>query len=350
MSRRFWFFLLLLALACDKGGSGTLPIRPTPPHLKTPAPFQKGIGLGLYYEHKERPYEVMLDEIAATGADHVEFVLHWSQKDIRATELAPHPVDTVKDERLLEAMDYAHKVGLRVFLFPIIDIAHRQTGEWRGTLKPDDWDAWWNSYTRFILHYADLAEKGGAALFSVGSELVSTETMRDRWEKLIGEVRKVYSGKLIYSANWDHYKPVVFWDLLDYAGMTGYYVLTSSNDPKYEDLVSAWKKIQKEILAWQKTLPVPLVFTEIGYPSHDGANQHPWDYTKPDPVDIEEQYLCYKAFREVWEGEERLSGVYFWNWYEAGGPEDKSYSPRGKPAENVIKEWFGGASGNKSNP
>src|SRR5688572_1862910 len=151
-----WLLLPLLCLACEQRG-GAVPIRPTPAHLRTPAPFQKGIGLGLYYEHEGRPYEVMLDEIAALGADHVEFVLHWTQKDIRATELEPHPVDTVKDQRLLEAMDYAHTKGLRVFLFPIIDVAQRKTGEWRGTMKPDNgsregWDKWWKAYERYVLH------------------------------------------------------------------------------------------------------------------------------------------------------------------------------------------------------
>lgn len=344
MSRTLPLLLLLLLNACsgcsDKG-AGAFPIGPTPAHLKTPGAFQKGIGLGLYYEHDGRPYEVMLDEIAATGADHVELVLHWTQSDIRATALDPHPVDTVKDQRLLETIAYAHKIGLRVFLFPIIDVANRKTGEWRGTMKPESWDKWWAAYEKFVLHYADLAEKGGVALYAIGSELVSTEEMCDRWEPLIEKVRKTYQGKLTYSANWDHYKQVCFWDKLDYAGMTAYYVLTSNKDPRYEDLLASWKKIHAEIMSWQKTQKIPLIITEIGYPSQDGTNMTPWDYTKNNPVDLSEQYMCYKAFREVWQGETRLAGVYFWNWYEAGGLTDKGYSPRGKPAEQLLREWYG---------
>jgi hypothetical protein len=333
------FATLLFACSCEHD-SGKLLFRPTPQHLRTPTVFQKGIGLGLYYEHAGRPYETMFEEIASTGADHVELVLHWTQTDIRATEIVRSERDTVKDQRLLEAMDGAHRSGLRVFLFPIIDVENRKTGEWRGTIKPDNWDAWWASYEKYIMHYAELAEKGGAAMFSVGSELVSTEEMCDRWEPLIQKVRAVYSGKLIYSANWDHYKQVCFWNKLDFAGMTAYYVLTNSRTPNYEDLVSAWKRIRTEIITWEKTLDVPLIITEIGYPAQDGTNMHPWDYTTKDPIDLEEQELCYKAFREVWEGEERLAGVYFWNWYEPGGTSDKSYTPRGKPAEQVLRGWF----------
>lgn len=354
MSKTLSLLLLLLPVAacsgCDHNtGPQKLTTYPTAKELLVPSAFQEGIGLGLYYEHKGRPYEKMFDEMKEAGADHVELVLHWTQKDVRATELKPHPVDTIKDQRLLEAMNAAHERGLKVFLFPIIDVAERKAGEWRGTLKPDSWDKWWESYEAFILYYADLAEKGGAALFSVGSELVSTEEMCDiskggnRWPNLIRKVRKVFNGKLIYSANWDHYKPVCFWDKLDYIGMTAYYELTKTKEPKYEDLVASWKRFHGEIMEWKAKFEQPLIITEIGYPAQDGTNMHPWDYTTSDPVDLEEQLMCYKAFREVWQNEKRLGGVYFWNWYEPGGPQDKSYTPRGKPAEKVLREWYGGA-------
>jgi len=37
-----------------------------------------------------------------------------------------------------------------------------------------------------------------------------------------------------------------------------------------------------------------------------------------------------------------LEGVYFYLWWGAGGPEDKDYTPRGKGAEAVIRDWFRG--------
>jgi len=33
-------------------------------------------------------------------------------------------------------------------------------------------------------------------------------------------------------------------------------------------------------------------------------------------------------------------GVYFFDWFEEGGPEDSSYSPRGKPALEVIRAYL----------
>src|SRR5688572_27835165 len=95
-------FLPLMMMACSScekppQAPKSLTTYPTNKALREPSDFHKGIGLGLYYEHKPRTYDVMFDEIKETGTDHVELVLHWTQKDVRATELKPHPVDTIKD-------------------------------------------------------------------------------------------------------------------------------------------------------------------------------------------------------------------------------------------------------------
>ena len=53
---------------------------------------------------------------------------------------------------------------------------------------------------------------------------------------------------------------------------------------------------------------------------------------------------CYEAFRRVWNGERRLAGVYFWNWFGWGGPTSKEYTPRNKPAEREVAKWYLGGS------
>ena len=35
-----------------------------------------------------------------------------------------------------------------------------------------------------------------------------------------------------------------------------------------------------------------------------------------------------------------LAGALFWNWWGPGGPEDRWYTPKGKPAEAVLRRWF----------
>jgi hypothetical protein len=43
---------------------------------------------------------------------------------------------------------------------------------------------------------------------------------------------------------------------------------------------------------------------------------------------------------EVWDKEEKLGGVYIWNWFGFRDPEDRGYTPRGKPAEEVLRHWY----------
>lgn len=304
--------------------------------------FLRGVALGLYDKRPGATYRQALGEIAELGASTVSLVTTWSQTNIRSADIAPDQEESREDAIVVEAIRDAHEHGLDVLLFPILGVRERAQGEWRGRLAPDDPDAWWAAYEAFIVHYAAIAEAEGVRYYSVGSELGSLEGETARWHHLIDRVRQVYSGQLLYSANWDHYRETTFWDRLDLVGMTGYYELMGSRD----ELVSLpvlrkhWEPIRDEILRYMDAHQLRFVFTELGYYSQRGTAWHPWDYTRTDPPDLEEQYLCYRAFYEVWKDVPQLEGVFFWHWYGEGGPTDTSYSPRDKPAQSVIEGWF----------
>jgi hypothetical protein len=301
--------------------------------------FVRGMALGLY-ANDAAMLKPMLREIKDLGAEYVSFVVSWHQQNIWGAGPEPNSRSTISDALVVDLIKEAHRLGLRVFLFPIVDVEERKIGEWRGTLKPPNLEEWFKRYDRFILHYAGLAAKHRVDLYSVGSELIAFEGMRQRWLGIIERVRRLYPGPLIYSANWDHYKPVTFWDRLDYVGLTGYYQLAEKPNAPLETLRASWRKVRDELVPWAKTVGRPVVFTEIGYTSQVGAATHPWDYTRPDPVDLDEQYRCYRAVFEVWRTERNLGGIFFWNWFGAGGPKDTYYTPKGKPAERVVREWF----------
>ena len=315
--------------------------------------FQKGIALGLYSKDPAYTYEQELKEIRATGADHVSLVVSWYQKDIRSNTIYPkylsateqHDNVTTPDAQLTGVIDQAHQLGLKVFLFPILCLEERKGKEWRGDLKPVDPVTWWKSYNHFTLSYAKLAQEHGVELYSVGSELCSQEPNNREWRRLIKEVRDVYRGKLLYSANWDHYQKIGFWRDLDFLGLNGYYKLASHHNPTLNELIARWNQIREKLIHWQDLYNRPIILTELGYPSMDGASEGPWDYSRQAKIDLEEQALCYEAFFRVWgirnqSSDKRLGGVYFWNWYGDGGPEDRGYTPRNKPAEQVLTQWF----------
>ena len=66
----------------------------------------------------------------------------------------------------------------------------------------------------------------------------------------------------------------------------------------------------------------------------------PWDETREARIDLEEQRRAYEAFLRAWAPVEELEGVVFWNWFGFGGPEDSGYTPRNKPAAEVLRAWL----------
>ena len=302
--------------------------------------FQKGIVLPLFALEEDYNYKQALDEIATLGVTSVSFFVTNYQEDIRSNTIylnrrASEPT------QLADIIDYAHSLGLSVFLFPTIHIQHLGDREWRGVLQPQNLEQWWSSYFRMIRYYLGVARNHDVEMFSIGSELCANEADFGHWSRIIQYCRKNYDGLLTYSANWDHYHDIPFVKDLDYFGMNAYFGLTDKNDPSLQELLEAWKPARKRIEEAYKEYRKPILFTEIGYPSVDGTAAKPWNYFSTSKIDLNEQALCYEAFVETWDPPPSfLHGVYFYNWWGGGGIGDKDYTPRDKPAEDILRKWY----------
>ncbi len=324
----------LLAIAAIPGSPGM---------VRNPAPFQKGMVLGIFSKTDPDYFRQTLGEIQKLGVDSVSLIVPKVQKDVHSTGFYDDPWITPTDESLRLAIREAHRRGMRIFLMPIVYLEHLGDGEWRGTIEPGDWGAWFDAYEKMITGYARLASEEQVEYFSVGSELCSTERMKSRWERVIRKVRRVFPGRITYSANWDHLEPVSFGSRLDFLGMNAYYEVGKDTASEPEAMVARWKEIQKGIRSWRKLNgDKPLVITEVGYPSRTGAGVDPWNYFGEGAPDPEAQRKCYEAFVTAWNGETMLSGVYFYLWWGEGGLQDRDYTPRGKPAQKVIESWYSG--------
>ncbi len=287
-------------------------------------------------------YEQSEDEIADTGADTVLLVVEGRQENGTSSHIYLDMRMTPTPEKLAELIDHAKKRHLRVVLMPIVLLDNPKGDEWRGTLKPDSWDDWFDSYRDMLTQFAWVAQGHGVDAMSVGSELVSTEGRDhlDQWTKTIAKVREVFHGSLTYSANWDHYSNVPFWDQLDLIGMNSYYKLGNDQNATVADIEGRWKSIQHDLHAFQAKVHKPLVFLEAGWCSLQNAASEPWDYTRTDlPADTDLQKRLYTAFYNVWYGDPQLGGFFMWEW-PPGPADDRGYSPKGKPAEGVLREWM----------
>lgn len=126
--------------------------------LAVPARADKGIALGLFAEDPGWSYRPLLDEIKALGADHVELVVAWYQKDVAATEIGDHPRFTAPETAIRSAIRDAHRAGLKVLLFPIVRLeVQHHPDEWRGNLKPRSGSEWFTSYQKKLSALARLA-------------------------------------------------------------------------------------------------------------------------------------------------------------------------------------------------
>lgn len=315
----------------------------------------KGVAIQIQRVDWMDEYKKCVDEVAAIGADTVLFVLDTRQENGSSNRIYLDMRMTPTPQQLFDIIKHAKAKKMRVILMPIVLLDLPQGNEWRGTIKPLDWDEWWNSYRDMMTHYAFIAQgedPTGPPLVDVlvvGSELVSTQDKATEWRRTINKVRSIYKGQLTYSSNWDNYTHVPFWNELDLIGMNSYWKLGENKNASVEEIVGNWKKIQKDVLGFTQKQGKPLLFLEAGWCSLENAASEPWDYTRQElAADPELQKRLYEGFFKVWYGNPGLGGFMVWSWEAGdGGVNDKGYSPENKPAEKVMREWFGKPWGDK---
>jgi hypothetical protein len=320
--------------------TGTLP---SPPPLP-PAPIdrQRGVALGLFAEDVSFSYGPLLAEIVALGATHISLVVPLYQTDATTHDIGLHTRYSPTLAALAEVARAAKRDGLQVTIFPIIRLSSPGAGQWRGTLAPRDRGAWFRRYGELLGELGAVASVTGAARLVVGSELSTLEGDLDHWRPVIDRVRAVFPGKLVYSANWDHYRSTALYDLVDEDGISGYFNLRDASAPVDDATLDAgWRRARQDIEAWRAGRTHPFVFTELGYRSRKGVTASPWDESPGGTPDLDEQRRAFASFRRVWATAAVLEGIYIWNWYGYGGLNTTSYTPRGKPAELEVRTLLG---------
>jgi Glycoside Hydrolase Family 113 len=282
-----------------------------------------------------------LARVASDGNDSVSIVVTQYMQNRSSSSIFPNGA-TPTDASLLHAMQTARALGLSVTLKPQIDL---YSGDWRGTIAPSNPSAWFASYEAMIDHYADLARQGGATVLVLGTELktMSGPAYTSRWQQIIAGVRRHYTGRLTYAANWNEYQQARFWGDLDYIGVDAYYPLSSSSSPSAASLLGAWisRGYVDALAAESKAFGKQVLFTEIGYRSIAGATAQPNIWNSGGMYDMTEEANAYEAAFQAFAGRTWFAGMYWWSW-PATLPSsgwNGDYTPTYKPAENVMQSW-----------
>lgn len=342
-SKTFLSFLLLISVFLII----SYPATATTPEIESPG-FQKGMCFTTWDKDSmgSTLSDRSLEMLKNMGVEYVQInvTLYQDQVDsttIKATDLTP------SEDSIIHAIRAAHKLGLRVMLKPHIDPIDTRNGScWRadiGFYDEESWGKWFTEYKRVMNRYAHIAQEQNVEIFCVGTELSFAAQKTDSWKEIIAGIRKIYSGKLTYAANWDDYKNVGFWEDLDYIGIDAYFPLSYKKSATIDDIKEGWKKWKQELEAWHATVQKPIIFTEIGYSSIPTAPAEPWKTPEGGNADVETQANCYAAFFEmVWDSP-WLAGVYWWKWSpttNGGGVNNRQFTPLNKPAAKILEEKY----------
>lgn len=245
-------------------------------------------------------------------------------------------------------VEYARNMGLKILLKPHIWVIGQG---WAGdyTLTDEaDWLEWEANYQAYIMFHARLAEELEVELFCIGTEYRTvTRDRPDYFGRLADSVRTVYSGPIVYAANWDNYDQVQFWEKVDYIGIDSYFPLVPEATPSVEALEEAWQPLKKDIRDLSQSVDRPVLFTEYGYLSCDSAGWRAWELESglsSRPLNMQAQVNGYQALYNTFWDEPWFGGGFAWVWSSnhatAGGPNSRDWTPQNKPAMDVIREQY----------
>lgn len=297
---------------------------PSPPPAGA---VEDGVSLGLFATDPLYDYGVLVDEVAELGAGSLLVVVPLSlPSSTHSTPVLAVPTPTVS-----RTLRQAHAAGLTTTVMPVIHLEQRtHSQDWRGRLAPTEPERFWTAYSAALGRIAATAESAGAHRLVVGSELSSLEDEDDHWHAIIAEVRQRFSGRLSYSANWDHHAEVPFWDALDDIGVTAYHPVDDAPE-------AAWRTA---LQAAQDTAEGrPLIITEYGYPALSSAAQTPWDETTGAAADPTLQAQLYRHALAALACHAH-AGAFAWNWFGHRADPNSPFSPRGRPAAAVLRDHF----------
>jgi len=290
------------------------------------------------------------DQMITTGLNAASINTIWFQSSGTANTMFRDANETATDEGVIASLRRADAAGLQTMLRPMVNTYSNST--WRGNFRPTNVAEWFTNYRRMTNHYATLAQANGVDLYDIGSEFNSLQGYDAEWRKVAAEARARYSGKLTYSANWDSYQNVSWYDAVDIVGIDAYFPLAANGaNPTVDEIIARWssypegpansRNIIAGIAAVQQRFNRPVVFTEIGYRSGASPLYQPWNIGGA-YAPAEQQRALEAAFR-AWDGKPWFLGMFIWMWNadpNGGGSGDTQHTPQRKPAEQTVRTRY----------
>ena len=332
-----------------------IPLRQTQPPKITAQNFQRGFcyaheGYDIHNGYLGAASRQSLEKLAALSVNAISITPFGFMRDPNAPAAIGRSGGPggESDESVIVAKDFAHAYRMRAMLKPHIWLGRG----WPGDINmptPAAWEQFFVHYERWMRGYAVLAEMYNFDMLCVGLEMVqATVGHEPEWRQMIKRWRGLYSGPMVYAANWgQEFEQVKFWEALDAIGIDCYYPLSIKDNPTDAELLAGAQSIAEKIRAVATAYNKPVLITEIGFTSSAQPWKNPHQEDRQAAVDLEAQRRCYEAMYQAFfnSGGNRnwLAGMYWWKWpstLEEGGARDRQFTPNGKPAAQVAAKWY----------
>ena len=250
-------------------------------------------------------------------------------------------------EGIEQSIIMAKEAGLKIMIKPQIYVEQSWPGE-IDFKSEQEWIAFEKDYDAYISMCLDLAVKHKIDMFCIGTELKNFVVKRKKyWLSLIKNIKFIYKGIIIYSANWDNYKNIMFWDQLDLISISSYKPISSTKNPTTSLLIYNLQNYYRELRRFSEKNDKQILFSEYGFLSVEAAGDKHWELEKNFDVLIESESAQANAFDAIfkvfWNSNFWLGG-FIWKWYPAGFPHrvpiNKDYSVQNKSALKIIENRF----------
>ena len=241
---------------------------------------------------------------------------------------------------LTRPIEEAHRLGLKIMIKPHIAYWGSPFA-WRGEISfqtDEQWERFFQTYETWITSVAELSKDADA--FAVGTELDKTIGKEAQWRRVIKAVREKTSAPLTYSANWDRFEQVPFWDALDVVGIQSYFPLVGHDLPPSEaELTNAWKRLVTRLEVFSEAEKRPILLAELGYNRSAHAAVRPWDYrTGGEQAEIVQQ-RCMNAALGALDSSDAIVGAFLWKWFP-GRPRRGNFLMTAPEMRAVIEQHW----------
>ena len=277
---------------------------------------------------------------------------------------------------LLSYVTEANNLGLNIGLYPTPKFPLHPDQWWYDSPRDFSWWViWFDQYTQFILHHADIASQNDVDALILGGDWVlpaltlgklvdetSSGVPADaeqRWRTLIDQIRSRYQGNLIWALPYPAgiQAPPLFIDEFDKVIVQWSAPLNSSENPSVDELsTEAARILDQDILPLSQSTGKPVILS-IAYPSaHRSATGciPKWDgqcipvgnlsTTNPDiadvSLDLQGQADLYNAIFLSVNQRDWIAGVISMGFFPPVTLQDPSISVYSKPAGGVLWYWF----------